>query len=1051
MANQPVPMYGRKSFQDFSGGINNYESVLRIKQNQFEELTDALVNKSGLLERAKGYILDGAPGTSATTSLCRMLVNYQRGSTVDKLVVANHDATNANTTYKVDLKETSGDGNYAYIYHVSGSSCAFTNGNTAVVGIGTAWSSQLKAGDKIKSFGHTDAMYTEIETVTNDTNLVLVAGGYLGATVTVASASSYKARIILHKDFIPSATVFNNNLIVTNGSEAPMSYNNTALSKITDADAPKGKFIAAHKSRVFIASTSGAPSSIFWSAVNDETAWDATSVEPVFANDNGNICNIKSFADSLIVLKDNGKMYQVVGEFDQDAVGEPNFIRKIDTPDNIGPIFGFTPVVHDDNKLYFLAETGVYSLDTRMYIEKQSWPIQDTVDQLALKSTATSTKSVLYDTATQWNTGTYADTRVNGNSIESIFDTLVKTDSNQTLIGQFSCDTDSSNNVYIAYIDSANAYTIKFAVYDSTGALTSSETAVVDTDNPIQNLCIKKAANGDVGIVYVTALGGSPRNAYYLKRASGGTTWTAREVITSEGANLVVQQTIALQFASDSTARVVIPWSAAGRGASYYSRGSGSWAFRGDILDGVDTVICKFRLTSDQPRLVLQLSLTGTTDNIRSYSSANNGSTWSTIENFTTASGDVLIDMAILNGGDVVSCFISNNAIKKRNHTTPATTTLVSGTGTTRQVLGYSSYYSTISGSAADRDYLYYVEGSAGSQVEKFYFESATTITSAVTNYMSLSAYQVHGGNTENNGATFAFFGMGASANNLVVRRLAFRSTWTAPEASDATLTAWGTYEVTDQVDNGATVTHAVALASSSPATSFTTITDGTVISSDATLIYNIARVTFVLGGFAAPTLGGIELNYTGTGVDGKIPCGVLFDNEYYLAVANSGSANNDLVILHDNNKAFTTMTPDVTFMARYKKRLYAGSATNGNVYRLNQTYAQAGVAYTTTAISKEDLLGSLELDKEIYKIYVLYQIQDSGTFTFQYRTNNFMTSGGSTWYSTTVDQTVEGIADIPVVTGLLKSVQFKMTAANTGANTAIIGYVVLYGYANVR
>src|SRR3990167_11154609 len=177
---------------------------------------------------------------------------------------------------------------------------------------------------------------------------------------------------------------------------------------------------------------------------------DAAALEPIFANDNGNIAAIRSFADSLIVLKDNGNIYQVVGSFDQDAAGEPDFIRKVDTPNNMGTIASFSVVVGNDNKLYFLSQTGVYSLDSRMMVQKVSWSIDDLVETIVLRSGVTTSKSYVYDTKTQWDNGTHSGTLARSDGkLRPYFDELVISDAYKAN-GLVSVAIDTSNNVYIA-------------------------------------------------------------------------------------------------------------------------------------------------------------------------------------------------------------------------------------------------------------------------------------------------------------------------------------------------------------------------------------------------------------------------------------------------------------------------------------------------------------------------------------------------------------------------------------------------------------------------
>lgn len=1076
MANKSLPAYFRKAFQDFSGGLNNHESPLIIKPSQFATLTNARVNDRGLLEKAAGYSVDGSPFPDDVDSFIRMLVNYKRGTSVDNIVCAAVDEGNTNANYKVDIKDSPGTGTYSYINHTAGTNASFTNANTAVVGVGTTWSSHLKAGDKIKATSHTDAMYTEIASVTNDTNLVLVAGGYLGAT---AATVAYEARIILHKDFIPSAITFNNNLVITNGSETPMVWNNTTLNLLTDAQAPKGKFICAHKSRVFIAATSGGPSTLFWSAVNDETSWDAAALEPVFANDNGNICAIRSFADSLIVFKENGNIYQVVGSFDQDAVGEPAFIRRIDTPDNIGGIAGYTVSIGDDNKLYFLAETGMFSLDTRMYVDKVSWNIQDTINDLTLRSILSQSKSYVYDTKTQWDNGTYSGTMcTSAGTLKNHFGYKSITDASQnsgTTAGSswtgtdfanpdhpLSVTIDSSNDVHVAYVSSSNTAVIKYKKWLASDDSYSVEETAVTAAGTIKSLSISVASGGNVliGYVYATSWSGTSGAVVSgaVERVSG--TWSSESVIrAATSISTYVSTFISLKYSTGTDVIGITNSMDAAVVVSWVTRTSGTWALaaKGSTNGTSMAFTASFDFSGTTVGITAVAATSGTVSSIYALKSTNSGSTFSSVETFALASGTGDFDFRPLvpvicqlnSSGDVISIYTEvtvgadsggkgSGALKKRNHSTTTTSTIDSDTTSTLKGCVVNS---------TDQEFYYYADGST--LVEKYIMETSTTISNPSTG--TLISYKTSPTCFDNNSSVFVSAAFGANANEVILRRISFRGTWTGPEQSDSTLTAWGTYVVENQTSGGNTVTHEVALNTISPPSSYSTVTSGSVISSDATMIYAKARVTIVMAAWAGTTIESITLNYTGSGVDAKTPTGVVFDNELYLSVTESGQSNNSLILVLDREGSFTTLTPAVTFMCRYKKLLYAGGATTGKVYKLNTGLNHNGSAYTMTATTKEDLLGSIELEKEVYKIYVLYEIKSSGTFDFSYRVNNFKYPSGATWIDQSVDQTQYGIVEIKPRDGLIRSIQFKVVSDDLDADCGIIGFVVLYGYANVR
>ena len=103
------------------------------------------------------------------------------------------------------------------------------------------------------------------------------------------------------------------------------------------------------------------------------------------------------------------------------------------------------------------------------------------------------------------------------------------------------------------------------------------------------------------------------------------------------------------------------------------------------------------------------------------------------------------------------------------------------------------------------------------------------------------------------------------------------------------------------------------------------------------------------------------------------------------------------------------------------------------------------------TATTKEELLGSLELKKEVYKVYVLYEIQSVGTFDFAYRVDNFKYPNGASWVTTEVDQTTSGLAEIKVRDGLFNTIQFRVQNDESDSRVGIIGFVVIYSYANIR
>mgnify|MGYP001574856012 CR=1 FL=1 len=1044
MATNLVSGYFRKAFQDFSGGLNDYLSPLVVGQNQFTELTNARINDLGILEKAKGYSVDGSPFPDDVDSFIRMMVNYKRGTTVDKLVVAALDEGNSNVTYKVDLKETAGDGVYSYIGHTAGTSAGFTNANTAVTGVATTWLSHLKVGDKIKATGHADSAYTEIATVNSNTSLTLVTGGYIGAT---ATAVAYIARKIMNKDFLPSAIVFNNNLIISNGSDVMMTYNNTTLNDITDADAPRVKFLAGHKSRVFGLSTSGGPSSLFWSAVNDETSWDAAAVEPVFANDGGNACGFESFADSIVILKDNGNIYQVIGSFDQDVVGEPDYIRKLDTPVNMGSIAGFSSAVNEDNKLYFLAQTGVYSIDARMFITKESWNVETTTRDVVLTSGATSAKSFLFDTKTQWDTGAFgspATTRSTTDGlIKRISDTITITDAKKAS-NLCAIKMASNGDVHYAYVAS-DGVTIKH-VANTIGLVSTSYTTVV-ASAAILDLSLTLNASGDVAIAYVIGDG----YVRVVEKLSAGSWGSPTSLAGNTGGD--IQTCCSIRYGISVTTDLYAVGTGAQSGNFVYvsRRIAGTWTTRtvGTTSGGGVSVLAisngakldiGLKSESSTSGVAIAVIAGTTTLNVYTIDGTNIGydTITATYTAAITASNNYRCNFLVNSGTERIVAWSDGTTIKSRNIDASVSATVDASYG------NHTGIYMNTS-----NQYSYMRFDSAGT--ETLVYNNTTTVVNATTAVYDVSGLFPGNRGFDSNGSVYCSIYFGANANEIIVRRIAPVGVWTGPEQSDSTLSAYGTYDVVGQVTNGDTILHEVALNSVSPATAYATITSGSVIGTDATKVYSRARVTFTATTFATPEVASVTMNYTGAGVGALFPYGTVFNNEYYLSYGIPADTGNSKVLVFDRGRAWLKVAYPVIFMARYRNALYGGSSVSGKVFKLLQNYRFDASAYTLTATSKEDLLGSMEMEKEVYKVYVIYKIQSSGTFDFSYRVNNFATNGGGVWVTQTVDQTKDGLVEIPGISGIMKSIQFKVESDDLDAQLGVVGWVVLYSYVNLR
>lgn len=1178
MAEEPVSNYYRKAYQDFTGGLSTRANALLIPANEESQLDNCVVNDTDILEKAPGNVLDGSPFPNSADSFIRMLINYKVGLSINTLVCAAQDDGNTNATYKVDLKQTYGNGVYNYIGYTIGT-VTVNNGSPTVTGSTTKWVENLKAGDKF-GVGTLPTVWYEILSVNSDTSLTLTTN--YGETNT--SASAYMTRIILNKANIPNAAVFNGHLIIVNGSETPMTFDNTNLSKLQSPNIQEANFVLNHKNRVFMLNWPGNSSSIMWSATYDETTWNLASVAPIFPQDNGNIVNGCSFANSLLLFKDNGVIYQVIGEFDQDAVGQPAMIRKLDVPDNLGVIAGRSVCVNDDNKLYFLCETGVYTIDTRLFIEKVSWDISPNIANLSFVSTTTATKNFPFTAQSQWDTGTLSalsDKRAL-NGLSTFFDKLsIPAADQDTMVTAVAMD--STNNVHVAWLSSDNS-TINYTRWLATDNSTITQTVVVPntfiaSGHTVTNysLAISIAANGNVGVASISGdtFGGPNGNGIgrsfilFSELVSGA--WSTTQIYTtpqSPGAlnaffgNLAQPSNngsgrgITLYYTSGNDPRIMSTTAAQQvltndfieGGAQFLYRISGVWASSifqsGQTGSGSDVARytdCDVHLDGSGN---IHVAFAGrhSSDYVEYAKSVNGGLAWTfplsssslaataifpTGTTPTLGNGKVQIGLdenaniiLIYNftngtGGDVGNIVRYNVTPHTPVKTTVATGTTVSGTyfpiflkGYTNSGTGEIYYCSTPVGTTYREQYIFditYIVGTAsftagskdvvgtntkwttwvqsgdliklGSDDVSDYGTVNTvnsdTDISLVANYAGTTASGVYNSKRQANvidsgasaivnsiranktsvqGNLVASVAFGVNANEIVVRRTTVYGKWTSPVLSDNTLTAWGTYAVTSPVTNGNLVVYEIGLNTTSTITGTETnlIVPGSIISTNDANIFAQAVITFVLENFAAASVGTLVLNYVGIGASAVLPTAYVFNNEMYLSVAQKGQTANNTMLFLDRMHSWGNWTQSMSAFARYNQQLYAGSSLNGNIYKIRQGYNQSGNPYSMVAVTKEDLLGSIELTKDINKIYVIYKTQLNGSFTFSYRLDNFKNAGNASWVDTVIDQTQNGYSEI-LVGQTASSVQFKIEQDDKDVQVGIIGFIILYGYLNLR
>lgn len=1146
MSQQSLPQYSRVSYTDFSGGLSTRKHALKLGKNQFTQLDNAVLADHETIEKITGYVQDGTPWASTSDSFIRMLVNYRVGTSVDSLVVAAQDNNNTNATFKVDLKQTFGDGTYNYIGYTTGTA-TFTSSSTTVTGSGTAWDVNLKAGDQIKP--NSGSTWYVIQTVVSATQLTL-ASSFSGSTV---SGVDYMARIVLNYQAIPQGVVFNNHLVIGNGMDRPMVFDNTSLTLLQDADAPVSGFLEVHKNRVFMATTS----TLYWSAVNDETVWSALSISPIYPEDNGNIVGIRSFSNSLIVFKDNGRIYQVYGEFDQDAAGHPALIRRIDTADNIGVISGRSAVVNDDGLLYFLAQTGIYTIDSRMLVSKISWDISPTVQNLIFTgSAASAAKSFFWAQKSQWDTGTLAAVQTfrPTNGLAPYFDNL---DISSAFQGRNSvaCITGSNNDVHIAWISSDKKtinYTKWLAADNTSSTQTVYNTSTVLSFQDINGgvppwsfgaatVSIALASNGTIGIGAILLDNSGSYGTIFSEFSSGS--WTTAGISARTATSTLPDKmscsctynggTSPYFTATVGTGHDASPGST-GTGITFHSRSGSTWSIR--HIDDGDYVAESFCFDGSG-----NIHLIGVNSSrIQYYKSTNGGVSWTsplTSSSLGTSYIQVAGTSPLLGTGsahitldDISDVIITYNFTSGsggdvgktiRYNVTPHTPVKTTVDTSIASLIGYNNnsgaetYYELTSTQERVIYDVLYSTGTAtitsGSPtvvgqgtkwttwvavgdkikasgdpesdfatVQSVNSDTSITLTgnyagSSITAsaYLAKHTYTVNTSFPEfsavassgdvalfNQNNVISLAGFNTSANTLSIRRISLFGKWTSPIVTDANLSSWGNFVVVGQVAAGNTIVYEIGLSSTGTITVGNTnpITNNSLISTNSALNHAKLVVTFIFGSFSAASISSATLNYTAPGVSaggGQGATGFVFNNEMYLAVTENGNSQNNTMLFLDWRHAWMNYTVPIFCFARLKQTLYAGSSMGGTVYKLRSGYNAAGSAYTMTAITREDILGDIELEKELYKVYVIYQVQSSGTFTFSYSLDNYLRGGTASWTDIVVNQTsnsdTPGFQEISLGGNTCSSIQFKISQADSNTRVGIIGFTLLYSYLNLR
>lgn len=178
----------------------------------------------------------------------------------------------------------------------------------------------------------------------------------------------------LSADSIPRFATVIDNLWVVNGSTYPIVWDGTTATQLDGNGgrplAPKAKYIAWWKSRVFLANTATDPSGVHFSALvstagvilnpaTDPAAWTNTNNLIYFARDDGSpIYGIVIYRDNGYVFKETGILRLIFN--DEYTLNGINVSKTVSTT---GSKFNESIVEMDDGLLRFVGRDGVYAFN----------------------------------------------------------------------------------------------------------------------------------------------------------------------------------------------------------------------------------------------------------------------------------------------------------------------------------------------------------------------------------------------------------------------------------------------------------------------------------------------------------------------------------------------------------------------------------------------------------------------------------------------------------------------------------------------------------------
>lgn len=225
------------------------------------------------------------------------------------------------------------------------------------------------------------------------------------------------------------ATVLDD-LWIVNGSTWPIVWNGSTSTQLDGVsgrpEGPIGKYISYWKSRVWIANVPTSPSSVFFSALVDESgnildpetstgAWISTNQIYINRDDGSPIYGMRPYRDNLYIFKETG-INRILFESEFDLSLAKNV-------SNTGSKFDESIVEMDDGLIRFLGNDGIYAFDGSR-VHRLSSKIAPTIE--SIKQQTGGQGFQLWDTQTDFVTkGTFDEgisTHTTDGSLELMYE-----------------------------------------------------------------------------------------------------------------------------------------------------------------------------------------------------------------------------------------------------------------------------------------------------------------------------------------------------------------------------------------------------------------------------------------------------------------------------------------------------------------------------------------------------------------------------------------------------------------------------------------------------